>query len=283
MDEGEHLYIQIEKIGQNTQWVIDELARQLSIPKQLFGRSGMKDRHAVTTQWISVQHPGSNPDFDCIQIPDVQVIQVRRHPKKLRPGTHAQNHFRIILHDLDVDPDQLDRVLASIKKKGFPNYFGEQRFGIDGQNLHRGWDLLSARRLGKHKKKGIYLSALRSYLFNQVLANRIEDGLIGVADGLDADGPLWGRGMPPISDKHRDYEKRVLEGWEPLLTALEFSGLRQERRPLMVVPTNLNWCWLESSSMALEFGLPAGSYATSLIQELGEITDVARQTITTAN
>lgn len=277
MGEGEHLYIQIEKIGQNTQWAVEALSRELGIPKQLFGRSGIKDRHAVTNQWLSVQQPGSNPDFDSIQIPGIRILQVRRHPKKLRPGTHLQNSFRIVLRDLSAEPDRLEEILSTILVQGFPNYFGEQRFGIDSQNLRRGWKLLAARRLGGHKKKGIYLSALRSFVFNQVLSSRIENGLIGSVDGLDTDGPLWGRGMPPISDKQREYELLALEKWLSLLEALEFSGLRQERRPLMVIPKNLVWQWLEKSVLLLEFGLPAGSYATSLIRELGDIKDVTKE------
>lgn len=273
--EGEHLYIQIEKVGQNTHWVIEELARQLDIPQQLFGRSGIKDRHAVTTQWLSVQCPNTDPDFDGIEIPGVRILQAARHPKKLRPGTHVQNHFRIILRDLVVETDQIENVLSAISEDGFPNFFGEQRFGIDGQNLHRGWKLLSARRLGKHKKKGIYLSALRSYVFNQVLSKRIEGGLFSV-DELDQSGPLWGRGRAPVSERQAIYEKTQLDQWEPLLTALEFSGLNQERRPLMATPNSLCWAWLESSTLELQFGLPAGSYATSLLRELGEITDASR-------
>ena len=109
------------------------------------------------------------------------------------------------------------------------------------------------------------------------MSSRIENGLIGSVDGLDTDGPLWGRGMPPISDKQREYELLALEKWLSLLEALEFSGLRQERRPLMVIPKNLVWQWLEKSVLLLEFGLPAGSYATSLIRELGDIKDVTKE------
>lgn len=277
--EGEHVYIQFEKIGQNTQWVIETLALELNISKPLFGRSGIKDRHAVTTQWVSVQQPGTTPDFNGIEIPGVRFLQIGRHPKKLRPGTHAQNNFCIVLRDLSAEPEQLDQVLSTIAEKGFPNYFGAQRFGIDGQNLMQGWKLLSSRRLGRHKKKGFYLSALRSYVFNQVLSKRIEAGRFASTDELDDSGPLWGRGTPPISDVQADYEKHLLAQWAPLLTALEFAGLSQERRPLVTIPKNLSWRWLESSTLELKFSLPAGSYATSLIRELGDMEDMARQTL----
>jgi len=65
---GEHVYVHIRKTHQNTRWVIDELARQWKIHRSLFGHSGLKDRHAVTSQWLSVQSPIETPAIDVLSI-----------------------------------------------------------------------------------------------------------------------------------------------------------------------------------------------------------------------
>lgn len=273
--EGEHVYLQIEKIGQNTLWVIEELGRQLGVDRALFGRSGIKDRHAVTTQWISIQDPKSALTFDALDIPGVRILAIERHDKKLRPGAHLENRFQLQLRGLN-GTDAIESVLTSISERGFPNYFGEQRFGFDNQNLQRGWELLASRRLAKHKKKGIYLSALRSFLFNKVLDTRVKEDLFQIPDEFDDTGPMWGRGRIQASKKQQAYEQEVLEAWRPLCDALEYSGLNQERRPLLVIPKEVDWKWIAPDHLELIFSLPAGAYATSLIRELGNIIDGSR-------
>lgn len=286
--DGEHAVIHIQKTGQNSQWVLDELAKQLSVDRSLFGYCGLKDRHAVTRQWFSVQDPKSLLQFDEVDIPGVQILSVGRHRKKLRPGMHAENRFRLVLRDIkgqrfDADHeifDSIERSLRNVVEKGFPNYFGSQRFGFDGGNLNKGWSLLESRRLSRHKKKSIYLSALRSFLFNKVLEARLDDLFDETIDiqEMDETGPLWGRGRASTSSIQSAYEQDVLRDWEPLCHALEYSGLNQERRDLLVMPNQLKWDWSKqggNTSLMLSFGLPPGSYATSLIRELGEFADAA--------
>ena len=194
---------------------------------------------------------------------------------------HEKNFFRLRLVDIEAEKIDLEDRLNAISTQGFPNYFGDQRFVIDRQNLSRGWTLLSQRKLKHQKKKGVYLSALRSYLFNCVLSRRIEDKQIGSDDEMDMSGPLWGRGRQTVGEKQAEYEHAVLEPWQPLCDALEFSGLKQDRRPLFAVPEQLNWNWLEDRILQIEFFLPAGSYATSLLRELGSFSD-AVETVDTA-
>ena len=275
--EGEHVYLHIEKVGQNTQWVMDELARQLGIKRKLFGHSGIKDRHAIATQWISFQDPTRAADFEKLEIPGVRLLDTNSHTKKLRPGMHQENRFELRLHELTSKADNLAPLLDVVSKNGFPNYFGEQRFGHDGGNLASGWKLLESRRLKEHKKKSIYLSALRSFLFNQVLNQRIRKNLVQELDELDSTGPLWGRGRAKVSEYQQAFERKMVSDWQPLCDALEYSGLTQERRALMVIPANMHWEWESKDTLRLEFSLPPGSYATSLIRELGDFTDASKR------
>lgn len=273
--EGEHRYIQIEKIGQNTLWVIDELSRQLSVDRALIGRSGLKDRHAVTRQWLSIQDPKSACDFDKVDIDGVRLLNVAQHHKKLRPGDHAHNQFRLVLRDVNGDQMAIDSNLENLRDRGFPNYFGDQRFGREGKNLTKGWSVLAARRLNTHKNKGMYLSALRAFLFNKVASKRLLDLEKEHCSAFGLTAPMWGRGRLDVDQSQAAYEQQALDQWKPLCEALEHVGLKQERRPIVVVPENFNWSWHSDDVLELKFSLPSGSYATSLLREVGEFADAS--------
>ncbi|MFX4228173.1 MAG: tRNA pseudouridine(13) synthase TruD [Porticoccaceae bacterium] len=264
--EGEHLYLQIRKNGQNTVWVKQQLARQLGVEPLDIGHSGLKDRHAVTTQWLSIYAPSAEYDPVEIDIEGVEVLQSCRHTHKLRPGTHRANRFRILVTEI-VQPQGLDNLLEQIAVQGFPNYFGEQRFGHDGNNLKHGWELLQKRKLKHHKNKSIYLSALRSFLFNKALSARIALDPERTSS-FDFTGPLWGRGRSVVNGPQNEFEQSVLEPWRSLCEALEFSGLNQERRQVFQSAGDLVWSWPQNDQLLLDFSLPPGSFATALLYEL---------------
>ena len=272
--EGEHLYLHIRKEGQNTAWVKEQLAKQLGIHPRDIGHSGLKDRHAITSQWLSIYSPKTEPQLDAVQIPGVEILQSVRHRQKLKPGMHKQNQFQIRLTEFNGDRVKTEQILTDIKRIGFPNYFGEQRFGRDGGNLPKAWQLLKQRRLGNHKKKSIYLSSLRSFLFNRVLDARVSEGMSAKQNAPDT-GPLWGRGRLNLDEDQTEFELKVLKPWVELCGALEFSGLQQERRPLFTTPEQISWSWLAEDQLQLGFCLPSGSYATSLLRELAVITDAS--------
>jgi len=213
------------------------------------------------------------------------------------------NHFRIILRQVKAERSALEVRLQQLRDGGMPNYFGEQRFGHDYGNLHRFGQLLSTdRRRMDRQLRGLLISAARSQLFNEVLAERIEcrnwdsplpgeyfmlDGSrSGFADdpsdpALEArcrlqdihpTGPLWGRGLPSVSAMAANLEQRVLAPFEIWRHGLEHLGLMQERRPLRVRLGDLQWQFPGDDELALCFSLPAGAFATVLLRELLEIT-----------
>jgi len=268
--EGEHLYIQISKDGQNTAWVKEQFAAQLNLNPRDIGHSGLKDRHAITSQWLSIYLPKSEPELGGVEIEGVQILQTERHRQKLKPGMHESNRFKIRLTDFVADKDRTETILNGMKTTGFPNYFGNQRFGRGGGNLPKAWQLLKQRRLNRHKKKSIYLSSLRSFLFNRVVDAYISDtGNTSVSN--DITGPLWGRGRLSIPQQQAEFEQVTLEPWKELCEALEYSGLQQERRHLFVMPDDLGWKWLDDQynkyQLELNVQLPSGSYATSLLRD----------------
>jgi tRNA pseudouridine13 synthase len=298
--EGEHVWLLVRKRLQNTADVAGLLARCAGVPLRDVSYAGLKDRQAVTEQWFSVHLPGSTaPDWSVLESPDVSILRAVRHSRKLRRGALRGNRFRIRVHDLVADPGALRQRLEMIATAGVPNYFGEQRFGRNGSNLRTAGQLFSnpRMRLSRHQR-GLVLSAVRSQLFNAVLSRRVSEGswnralpgdamqLHGsqsyfVATVVDADlqqrvaahdvhptGPLHGRGAAVVEAEALALEKAVLAGYPDWQAGLEAAGLKQERRALRLTLDDLEWTQPAAETLCLEFSLPAGAYATSVLREL---------------
>lgn len=288
--EGEHIWLDIEKNGANTAFVAQQLADAASVQERDVGYAGLKDRHAITRQWFSIYLPkGETPDLTQLQHPEFKVLSQSRHVKKLRPGDLQGNRFRIVLRDVAGDPDVMKAVEANLKavaSQGVPNYFGAQRFGHDGGNVEQGRAMLAREiRVRNPKKKGIYLSAVRSFVFNEVLALRIQQGLWGQTvpgDVMDEagrpTGPLWGRGRVTTTDQAQALEAGVAERHATLCGGMEYAGLDQARRALVASPIDMSWEWPQADQLVLTFSLPAGTYATSVLDEILRTTEPDRHT-----
>ncbi len=285
--EGEHLWLEVEKNGANTVFVAQQLALAAGAQDWEVGYAGLKDRHAVTRQWFSIHRPkGETPDLTLLQHPEFKVLSQSRHLKKLRPGDLQGNHFRIVLRDVAGDRDAVEANLQAVASQGVPNYFGAQRFGHDGGNVEQGRAMLAREIRVRHpKKKGLYLSAVRSFVFNEVLALRIQQGLWGQGlpgDVMDeaghATGPLWGRGRVSTTDQAQALENSVAARHATLCDGLEHAGLDQQRRALVARPVDLSWDWPQADQLVLAFSLPAGTYATSVLDEILRTTEPDRHT-----
>jgi len=300
---GEHLWLKVCKRGLNTEQVAKQLARLAGVTRREVGYAGMKDRHAVAVQWFSLYLPGrADPDWGTL--PDgLTIIEATRHTRKLKTGALSGNRFEIVLRDCHGDRDAVLQRSTEINARGVPNYFGEQRFGHGGANVAEARALFAGE--GKRcdrKQTGIYLSAARSYLFNEVLAQRVlagtwdevMDGDAMILNGtrsffvpaavddtirrrlaegdIHTSGPLWGRGELPTRAATRALEQTIADEHPELARGLERAGLDQERRALRVIPQDLQTEWLDDTSLQLRFGLPAGTYATALLRELAVYT-----------
>lgn len=298
--EGEHLLVHVRKRDTNTQWLAGQLARLSGIPARDVSYAGLKDRHAVTTQWFSLRMAcRPEPDWSDLVSEQLELLGVYRHRRKLRRGTLRGNSFRITLREVKADSAALEARLQQLRAEGMPNYFGEQRFGHDYQNLARFPELFGrGRRRIDRQLRGLLISAVRSQLFNEVLARRIGQGnwalpmagdyfmLDGSRSGFADDpddprlsarcrqqdihptGPLWGRGSPQVSAAAADLEQAALAPFGEWRERLEHVGLSQERRPLRVRLNDLQWEFSGSDRLSLSFFLPAGAFATVLLREL---------------
>lgn len=303
---GEHVWLSVRKRNANSEWVARQLARFAGVQPCDVSYAGLKDRHAVTEQWFSVQLPGkADPDWSALSVEGVQILRAERHSRKLKRGALRGNRFALRITGFVGDSERVNACLQQIATQGMPNYFGEQRFGRDGQNIDAARAMLAdggGRRLPRHTR-GLYLSALRSHLFNQVLAVRITAGnwnqllegdllqlngsrawfksaadaaTAARVDSLDVHptGPLWGRGRLESAAAARQVEEAVLAGSAADCEALERAGLEQDRRALRVQVGALSWRWQGTDILDLSFELPAGSYATVLLRELIDMSDV---------
>ena len=285
--EGEHLWLDIEKNGANTAFVAQQLAQAAGVDERDVGYAGLKDRYAITRQWFSIYLPkGETPDLTALQHPEFKVLAQSRHVKKLRPGDLQGNRFRIVLRGVSGDRDALEANLQAVASHGVPNYFGAQRFGFDGGNIEQGRAMLAREiRVRNPKKKGLYLSAVRSFVFNEVLALRIQQGLWGqtlpgdvMDDAGRPTGPLWGRGRVSTTDQAQALEMGVAERHATLCDGMEHAGLDQDRRALVASPAEMSWEWPQADQLVLTFSLPAGTYATSVLSEILRTTEPDRHT-----
>lgn len=297
--QGEHVFLHIEKRGENTDWVARQLARFAGVPPSQVGYAGLKDRHARTLQWFSVQLPGkTEPDWSAFASPAIRVLEACRHNRKLKRGALRGNRFHLNIALQEHDATLLCTRLEALQKDGVPNYFGEQRFGRDGGNLYRARELFAGELTVRDRhERGLLYSTARSFLFNQVVARRVRDGtwnrpLAGDAfmfssshsffrapkitpdiaervqrGEIHPSGPLWGLGENPVSSDALQLESEILAEHADLCRGLEAHGLEMARRPLRLLLRDFQWN-LETDRLQLEFFLPAGDYATTLVREL---------------
>ncbi|MDX1336231.1 MAG: tRNA pseudouridine(13) synthase TruD, partial [Gammaproteobacteria bacterium] len=301
LDEtGEHLWIRVRKTNANTAWVARKLSEITGVKQKDVGFAGLKDRHAVTTQWFSLPDTAHSIDLSEGSLaPDIEILEIMRHGRKLRRGALKGNHFRIRVREAQGGAADVQQTVVQVRAGGVPNYYGEQRFGRDGHNIEQALGLFQGTYRPRNKnEKGLLISAARSELFNQVLSARVEqanwnlplmgdvfqlDGSNSVFAAVEIDeeikgrisrhdihptGPLWGRGRLMSHSEVGELEQGVAASMQELRDGLEHAGLKQERRSLRLMVPDLEAEQETISSWVFGFFLPSGCYATSVMREL---------------
>ena len=315
-DSGDHNFLLVEKKNCTTLHVREALAKTFAIAPLHVGYSGLKDKRAITQQWFSIKSEElcqDKPDFFVVGNHTsekwARVIQIKRHSRKLKIGTHKANHFSLRLRfptqaGLNEDSTQwqvnIEKALDDIEQYGVPNYFGNQRFGFHGSNLERALEMLESGQRFSREKSGIYLSAARSYLFNVRLAERVASDTwrsyltgdrlmlsgsksfftIDARDQrarIDVSNRLCSRdisiaGSLGASEADRPLDAEADEFSQRIQAGLRSIRFSDELRPLAAYPSQLSRSWSHHAGMPellLGFTLGAGSYATALVKELG--------------
>ncbi len=298
---GPHLYLRVEKRGRTTRDALRVLARALGVAERDAGYAGLKDRDAVTTQWLSFP-VAKDPDPAALEAPGLRVLEVSRHANKLRAGHVRANRFSIAVAGGDLL--RARAAAGALAARGLPNFFGPQRFGTEGRNAEVGKAILSgaatpeARRASRDRfLRRLSLSAYQALLFNRWLAERMSDGLFAAAlrgdvmkkldtgglftcedpaaDGprvegfeISPAGPMFGHKLRPAAHDALAREERILAAEGMTLEGFargggEAEGTRRAARLRVEIA-------LEplAGGFRASFELPKGSYATVAMREL---------------
>ncbi len=183
--EGPHTLVRFRKRGLTTEAAVARLAAALGVDKRACGHAGLKDKEAVTTQRISL--PDVAPEAVlALRWDDLEVLEAVRHRNKLKPGHLHGNRFDIVLRDVS-DVATTLATLAVLAREGFPNAFGPQRFGRDGDNADRALAFVRGEERGPRdsRERRLLFSALQSRWFNRLLSTRVADGSYRVPEEGD--------------------------------------------------------------------------------------------------
>jgi tRNA pseudouridine13 synthase len=305
--EGEHVFVKIEKRGLTTQMAVERIAKALNVKARDIGVAGMKDRHAVTRQWLSLPPPVQPEAVKALVLEDVAIVEVARHPHKLRTGHVRGNRFQLRVRGVTGNAvEQAQAILARLAQPpGAPNWYGEQRFGRDGDNAARGRAIVNGEGFPRDRKLArLLVSALQSELFNQWLTARMADGLYAtvlagdvlhkvgggmftcedpaidtprlVAGEVVVTGPMFGDSMRAAPDGTPAAEREAKILADAGLARDSFSsvraiaeGTRRDATIAVAAPT-VTPIDNPGSDAAIEvtFSLPSGAYATAVMREL---------------
>ncbi|HZJ54653.1 MAG TPA: tRNA pseudouridine(13) synthase TruD [Myxococcaceae bacterium] len=297
--EGEHLFLWIEKVGLDTPEAAFRVASTLGLRLGEVSWAGLKDRVARTRQWLSVPARTEPALGDLASTPELRLLSHARHGNKLRVGHLRGNRFRIRIREAE-RPDAAGPVMERLVAEGLPNAFGEQRFGR-GDTAFRGRALVHGERLPARPnafERKLYVSAYQALLFNRILEARLRDGALRRALPGDlmrktdsgglfvcrepevdqgrvergeivATGPIFGWKMQRPEGESEVAEQAVLAAEGLTLDSFRRLGGIAEgtRRPFAVPVADARWS-ADGSTVELSFTLPAGSYATVLLDEV---------------
>jgi len=300
--EGDHLFLWIEKRGVSAQFLVKILAQQLQLNSRDIGVAGLKDRHAVTRQFVSVPAE-CEPLLSEFSFDGINILEITRHERKLKTGHLKGNRFSILVKNTCEDGFQKAQAIQEkIEQTGFPNFYGAQRMGIENETLLMGMKLLKDERVPskyfRNKSlKRLALSAAQSCLFNRALSDRVaehslhtvqlgdamqvcESGGIFIVEDVPREqerfdlretvitGPIFGPKMKPSTDGVLEHEQKILSDFS--LEMSHFSRFKKltpgARRPFLIWPDQLKIEETEAGIL-FHFTLPSGVYATMLLRE----------------
>ncbi|MDQ7050488.1 MAG: tRNA pseudouridine(13) synthase TruD [Enterobacterales bacterium] len=302
---GEHLFLQIQKTDCNTQWVIRHLQKTFQLTSKDVGYAGKKDRHSVSTQWFSLHLPGKEVDAHLLENEQLKLVGFIRHNRKLRVGSIKQNQFKLILRNLSAMPEPA--LIDKLMTNGVPNYFGAQRFGHQAKNLALADKLFKQQiNIKNREKRSMAISSGRSFLFNLILSKRVADKTWNQA--LDGDalnlagshsffiqdkvsvkeqqridkgdlhicGTLLGNKASEVSQLAKSLEEQVFSLYPEWRQGLQRLAVNTQMRAFRCMPKDFSYQQKDNQAQ-IEFSLDSGCYATSVLRELFDISDIASE------
>ncbi|MVN86054.1 tRNA pseudouridine(13) synthase TruD [Deinococcus sp. HMF7620] len=292
--EGDFLYVQLEKTGHTTAHVLRELSLQLGVKDRDIGVAGLKDRHAVTTQWLSLPAKAEGR-LEQFALDGVRILNLTRHTNKLGLGHLRANRFTVRVRGAAGQAEAAAALLATLEQRGVPNYFGPQRFGLGGLNAEEGLRVVRGEsRVRDPRVRRFLTTALQSVVFNAFVNLRLEAGVFDallagdmakkhdtggvflVEDAaletpraargeVSATGTLFGKKVRPLTAEAGQLEQAALGALG--LTPEMFLSRKGDRRLTRVFLQEAT-THPEPDGFTVAFTLPRGSFATSVLREI---------------
>ncbi|MFH1332308.1 MAG: tRNA pseudouridine(13) synthase TruD [archaeon] len=302
LGNGPYTYFILEKRLWNTNDAIKAIASRVNVKEKYFNVAGIKDKQAVTKQYVSVLNV-SRQRLESLKIKDIKIKVVGNGTERLKLGQLKANHFKVIVRNLEKEYDKISFI---------ENYYDDQRFGgrnaILGKALVKGkyrkacytlrlrWDksdyLGSLRKLGK-KLLRLYVNAYQSLLFNQALAAYLKSKYkkyytVDYSKGeFVFSNEKLKNGTFPILGFLTDFKnKEIANIYEDLMkkeklrkedfimkSTPELSSEGNERK-MFVTVDDLKLLYSKDElhkgklKAVLDFKLPPGSYATLVIKKM---------------
>ena len=246
--EGEHLVLHIRKKNLSTFEMVGAVARYLGIKQKEIGYAGLKDKHALTYQYISLPKKYEE-QMQNFEHPNIKILEATCHNNKIRIGHLKGNRFFIRVKKVSpTSAVKINEALGTIKQMGMPNFFGYQRFGNDGNNHIRGELVAKGEKKERNPKlRRLLISAYQSHLFNLWLSKRIEISKLVESFKVHELEPLLNLPRSELEKlKKQRHIFKILSGdimqHYPYGRLFEFDGDEEEARRFLerdIAPTGL--------------------------------------------
>jgi tRNA pseudouridine13 synthase len=289
---GNYTILHIKKVEMTTWDMIAAFAEFLNINAEKIGYAGLKDKHATTTQYISIE-ARYEKELKKFKHPQIKIIGWNRHTHSIRMGDLIGNRFTINLFEVDqIQAGQIEKLARKSEKFGLANYFGYQRFGRDGDSIKQAKEMIEGdTHIEDAKLKKFLISVYQSFYFNQWLAERVmmsreqNGGKFLLLEGdlyLDSKGKLF----TPKEPQYKDFQaKKVVptgllcgrgvyrsRGVAGEIESKYDDGFLYEkglRREAIVFPKDIEIKYDKNfDKMNIAFTLPKGSYATVFLENI---------------
>ena len=289
---GNFLIIHVKKVEMTTWDMIAVFAKFLNIPAEKIGYAGLKDKHATTTQYISVEAKFEKL-LKKFKHKQIKIIGTYKHNHSIRMGDLAGNRFHINLYGVsNIEAGRIEKLARKSQKQGLPNYFGYQRFGRDEDSIEQARAMIAGDIFIEDAKlKKFLISIYQSVFFNEWLKERVlmsrekNGGKYMLLDG-DIYQTLEGKLFTPKNKPTKDFEDAkvmptgLLCGRDVFRSRDEARKIEEKyddgflyekglRRPAIIFPKDIESKYDKNFNIySIAFTLPKGSYATVFLENI---------------
>ena len=289
---GNFLILRVKKVELTTWDMVAAFAEFLNLPAEKIGYAGLKDKHATTTQYISIEVKYEKA-LKKFKHPQIKVLSAARHTHSIRMGDLKGNRFSINLFGVSqIEAGQIEKLARKSAKNGLPNYFGYQRFGRDEDSIEQAKAMIAGDLyINDAKLKKFLISIYQSQFFNdwlkeRVLLSREENGgkfmlLEGDVYLSNEEKLFTPKNIPQQDfDAHKVVPTGLLPGRDVYRARAaareieekyddEFLYEKGLRRAALVFPQEITFDYKNHFDVLnVAFTLPKGAYATVFLENI---------------